>query len=88
MKKKWLSIVLLCSFTLVFLAGCGTNSNPQTDNDSAVVVATTEVEDTTEVSSSVQESTDNESAESADVRSDQEDSEDTSNESDEEVEYT
>ena len=87
MKKKWLSIVFQCSFTLVFLAGCGTNSNSQTDNDSAAVIATTEINSTTEVSRSVQESIDIESAESTDEKSDQEDSQDMPNESDEEVEY-
>jgi uncharacterized lipoprotein YajG len=73
MKKKWLSILLVCSLSLACLAGCANSSNTQTNNDSAVIEAT----------SLLQESTDNDSVKNAIVNSDQEYIEATFDESDE-----
>ena len=91
MKKKWLSILLISSLILAFLAGCGSDCDTQIDNENVVVVATTEGEDAIEVSSSVQESIKSdcsEGTENADVSSDQESFEFSDYESDETMEYS
>ncbi len=86
MKKNIISMILLCSLSLGFLAACGNSSNTQIDNDSAVAEV---AEAATEAStSSVQVSTDDDIAESIEVSSDQESNESTDNESEETTAYT
>ena len=77
MKKKWLYVLLICALSVAVLAGCANSSNTQAVNDSAVIEAT----------SLVQESTDIDSVENATVNSDQEYMEVTFDESDEKTEY-
>lgn len=75
MKKKSLSMLVLCSITMAFLAGCENNNNSQMENDSAVVATANEV------LSSVQESTISETTEKSELNSDLDDVEEVFNES-------
>ncbi|MBG0783489.1 MAG: carbohydrate-binding domain-containing protein [Anaerolineaceae bacterium] len=71
MKKKMLSILLLCSLSLAFLAGCGSSNSAVVDNTGAAV------ENTTGVTSAVADSLDNSAEASGSASSMQDMREDT-----------
>jgi hypothetical protein len=78
MKKRWLLMLLVCSLSVAFLAGCADSSNTPAVNDNTAIEATSSVQesadndsDVAEATSSDQESADNDGTETVAASSDQ-----------------